>query len=295
MCGATTQIQQIATQDYAYAMNDDIFVYSQCATCMSWTQQMPPLNIADFYPSTYGNPNQKRRKLMHLTKSRKHRVLIRKLKTISTGSRLLDFGCGDAQFLMDCGDRKLELFGTDFDERRKPDVEKTGGVWIPHNELFHYSNNFDVVALFQVLEHLPNPRETLSLLRKCLVDGGLMVIETPSPSGLDYHCFATTYWGGFHAPRHFFIPSTSSMRELVEGIGFEVLEHRYIPSPYTWAETLKVAVSKFLPPRLVCRFFTLDNPFFLIPIAILEYATLWFGGSTSNQRLIARARPTSSR
>lgn len=294
MCGAITQRQQIATRDYAYAMSNDMFFYSECADCMSWTQQNPPLTISDFYPSTYGNPYRRSRKLMRMLKARKHRALMQKLRKLSTGSRLLDFGCGDAQFLMDCSNQNLELFGTDLDARHRHSVEGTGGVWIPPDELTDAANRFDFIFLFQVIEHLEYPKDCLSLLLKCLREDGLLVIETPAPCGLDYKCFPTSYWGGFHAPRHFFIPSISSLKKLLEEIGFEILEQRLIPSPYTWAETLKVVAAKYLPHRFVCRFFTIDNPFFLVLIAILEYSILGFGGSTSNQRLVARARPISA-
>ncbi len=39
---------------------------------------------------------------------------------------------------------------------------------------------FDAIVMFEVLEHLPYPRETLSELVKNLKTGGVFIIETPN-------------------------------------------------------------------------------------------------------------------
>jgi 2-polyprenyl-3-methyl-5-hydroxy-6-metoxy-1,4-benzoquinol methylase len=41
---------------------------------------------------------------------------------------------------------------------------------------------FDIVSLFQVVEHLPNPEESLRQLARVLKPGGLIIVTTPKPS-----------------------------------------------------------------------------------------------------------------
>ncbi len=44
--------------------------------------------------------------------------------------------------------------------------------------------DFDVVSLYHVLEHLPNPLEAMRIIIKSVRPGGIVVIEVPNVRGL---------------------------------------------------------------------------------------------------------------
>ena len=45
-------------------------------------------------------------------------------------------------------------------------------------------DSFDVVTLWDVIEHLPDPLATLSLVSGIMPTGGLLVLKTPNSDGL---------------------------------------------------------------------------------------------------------------
>ncbi|MGY6409685.1 MAG: class I SAM-dependent methyltransferase [Alkalilacustris sp.] len=94
--------------------------------------------------------------------------------------RLLDFGCGDGRFLAACAAFGFECVGVEFSSAR----EKTrvadffGGLEEVRAEMA--PGHFHAVVLFEVLEHLAEPLQTLKALHALLARGGVLVLETPN-------------------------------------------------------------------------------------------------------------------
>jgi SAM-dependent methyltransferase len=93
--------------------------------------------------------------------------------------RLLDFGCGSGQFLEMARLFGIECVGVD----RSADRRKIAGFEIAH-ELDDVTGNFDVISMFEVLEHLDDPRAIVAALSARLNSGGMMIIEVPDCSGV---------------------------------------------------------------------------------------------------------------
>lgn len=289
ICGYGPLIASIQSRDHAYCMANDDFWYGVCPDCGSLTLLNVPSNMSHFYPSNYGNPRQSRRVVMQLLKSTKHRLLFKGLRKYNPDIRsILDYGCGDAHLLRDAVSCGLEAFGTDFDTHRKCNVTAVGATWIELNDVEKNEQIFDAILLLQVLEHLEDPDQLIAKLSNLLAPGGVLIIETPCPNGPDTSMFGLSLWGGLHAPRHYFIASHIGLADYLEKFNLENLEHFYIPSPYTWAETLRARFSSGRAARVTNRLFAIDNPIFLTMISLFEYTRLFFGGETSNQRVVLR-------
>lgn len=95
--------------------------------------------------------------------------------------KILDFGCGDGDFLEACQLFGFKCTGIEFSEAR---YERRGIDFYPSlQDAIKSTENtveFDAIVMFEVLEHLPNPRKTLTDLVKNLKKGGVFVIETPN-------------------------------------------------------------------------------------------------------------------
>ena len=95
--------------------------------------------------------------------------------------KILDFGCGDGDFLEACRLFGFECTGVEFSESRH---QRRGIDFYPSLQDVIKDNEsnveFDAIVMFEVLEHLPNPRKTLAELVKSLKKGGVFVIETPN-------------------------------------------------------------------------------------------------------------------
>ena len=95
--------------------------------------------------------------------------------------RLLDFGCGFGEFLAACS-----VFGFDCSGVDRSTARRDGAV-VPIFSSFEELNDakpFHVICLFEVLEHLDDPRELLAKLATKMVSGGILILETPNCSGV---------------------------------------------------------------------------------------------------------------
>jgi SAM-dependent methyltransferase len=99
-----------------------------------------------------------------------------------------------------------------------------------------------------VLEHLPDPRETLLEIQRVLEPGGRLVVAVPNFSSLQARWLGA---GWFHLdlPRHLYHFPLAALRRLLEDTGFEVEgEHHFSlrQNPFGWIQSL-LNLSRRLP------------------------------------------------
>ena len=129
------------------------------------------------------------------------------------GRRLLDVGCGAGLFLEVAHQRGFECYGVDLssdaiDYARKQPWGANTYYGTPQDVPEIAAGGFDVITLWSVLAHLAQPVEDLSMLRRLLAPGGVLLILTVNANSL-YFKAQREKWNGF-TPNHlkFFSPST---------------------------------------------------------------------------------------
>jgi 2-polyprenyl-3-methyl-5-hydroxy-6-metoxy-1,4-benzoquinol methylase len=99
--------------------------------------------------------------------------------------KLLDIGCGDGGFLHIARKRGFEVFGVDLDERA---VERAGRIrGLPNVVCGPWEDavkkagwrDFEVVTMFDVLEHLSSPLTALSSAFDLVRAGGFLCVTVP--------------------------------------------------------------------------------------------------------------------
>lgn len=78
---------------------------------------------------------------------------------------------------------------------------------------------FDVVTLWDVLEHVPSPRRTLTEAARVLRPGGLLVLSLPNIESVEARLFGR-YWAGWDQPRHLALFPPSVLVRLLGSTGF---------------------------------------------------------------------------
>lgn len=90
---------------------------------------------------------------------------------------------------------------------------------------------YDVVTMFDVLEHLRDPVEAVRKIRNRLRDGGVLVLEVPNQEGLLDRAADVAYRLGWREPvsvlynlHHLFYFTAGSLSRLIRDAGFRILE-----------------------------------------------------------------------
>ena len=146
---------------------------------------------------------------------------MRHLPKLKEGNRLLDLGCGNGSFLLKARSAGWNVIGADFDPKAVAAARcqgldvRLGGVeeFNPENE------QFDVVTLAHVIEHVHHPVELLRACYRLLKPDGYLWIETPNIASEGHQVFGMN-WRGLEPPRHLVLFTLGSIRNALSRVGF---------------------------------------------------------------------------
>jgi 2-polyprenyl-3-methyl-5-hydroxy-6-metoxy-1,4-benzoquinol methylase len=163
---------------------------------------------------------------------------LRLIDAESPRGKLLDYGCGVGTFLKCARDRGWEAYGLDISERAVSHARACGlPVWTLEEHLRGEAptaqpSAFDVVTMWDVLEHVEDPHGTLQLVASLLKEGGVLFLETPT---VDYPLrrwslrIARLTQGRLDWARFLFYPdhalyfSERTLSQLLQAHGFRVM------------------------------------------------------------------------
>ena len=118
-----------------------------------------------------------------------------------------------------------QVFGIETN-RRLAELSKARGLNVIGGDfedaLPSLPHDFDVVALYHVIEHLTDPTRAIRQIYDILVPGGMVVIQTPNVESRAFQ-IQKTQWEYFKPPEHLFYFSLNSIRHVLETAGFELM------------------------------------------------------------------------
>lgn len=94
-----------------------------------------------------------------------------------------------------------------------------------------YHGRFDVITMFDVIEHLPNPRATLERCAAYLAPGGRLFITTPDSGSLMARLFGSA-WYYVDLVEHISLFNAANLVGLLEATGFRLVHRRTIGRRY---------------------------------------------------------------
>ncbi len=173
---------------------------------------------------------------------KKGQTFSQKRSDLSGNKKLLDVGCSNGQYLKifrDCG---YEGYGIDISPHavRYATEHYRLAAEVTSLDDFRAKNGpFDVITLFDVIEHLHDPVDSLKKLHKLLKPGGILVLQTPNYDSLIQRMTGIR-WYWLLVPHHLFLFSERSM-EIFLRRDFDILHLQTWDDMYEfWSNILTI-------------------------------------------------------
>ena len=167
-------------------------------------------------------------------------------------STLLEIGCGNGRLLQQMSKQGWKCIGIDISpvavERTRENVPEVS-VFQSTLADFSTQQSFDMIIMSQVLEHLPDPLESLERCFKMLSPGGKLFIGIPNFGSAESKLFGK-YWMGLDIPRHMVHFSEPVIVSLLKNCGFLVVNIR----PAMFASSISESLIMLLPTWIRYRF-----------------------------------------
>jgi 2-polyprenyl-3-methyl-5-hydroxy-6-metoxy-1,4-benzoquinol methylase len=122
---------------------------------------------------------------------------VRLIQKYASGTNLLDIGCAQGFFLFSASKAGYTTRGIEISQDAAAYAIKEFGLDVeakPFEELRFPESSFDVVTLWQVLEHVPYPLTVLKEVYRILKPGGLVVASTPNIESIPAKILRKKWW-----------------------------------------------------------------------------------------------------
>jgi SAM-dependent methyltransferase len=162
------------------------------------------------------------------SRKRHFRSLIPSIQRHLTGScpRVVDVGCAAGFFLEVVRERGWNGLGVEVSGFAAEYARSRLGLDVIVGTLAEAAlpeASVDLVTLWDVVEHLPSPRDVLGEARRVLRPGGMLCVSTGDISGFTARFYGAR-WSLLAPPGHLFYFSRRTLFALLRQSGFEVLQ-----------------------------------------------------------------------
>ena len=222
----------------------DIYYCDQCMVGKT-TPVIPPADLAKLYSrEVYRSETGKRfhgpiEKVIYIW--RLHRK--KRIEKHAGKGKILDIGCGRGLFLDIMRTHGWTVMGVEFGQEAVEDASNAYGIEVIEETRMRSTlldEEFDVITMNHVLEHVYNPVETIHECSRTLKNGGLLVISVPNILSWQAS-FGNRDWFHLDPPYHLHHFSEQGLTKLLQNHSFSIQEVRRFDWEYNifgWLQTL---------------------------------------------------------
>lgn len=219
----------VCTGSARHLYTKDRFSVARCVTCQTLFIENPPHDTSALYDKSYffGDESAGGYGSYDDEKEAMRATFERCLDIISnyqSSGALYDVGAATGYFLDLARSRGFSVSGIDVSvvatrEAQKKGIEVATGAF---ESTTHNPASFDVVTLFDVLEHVPQPSALIKKVADMLAPGGILMGCTPDSMSVNARLLGK-HWHLLFPPEHLVLLNDKSLRLLLDGHGFEVI------------------------------------------------------------------------
>ncbi len=114
---------------------------------------------------------------------------------LPVGSSILDVGCFDGGFLNTLGPG-YERYGVEIQSRAAEKARSRGvnRIAASYAELANWSDRFDAIVAFDLIEHVRDPANLLAMFAKAVRPGGLVIVSSGNSDAWSWRLLGARYW-----------------------------------------------------------------------------------------------------
>ena len=155
--------------------------------------------------------------------------------------RWLDVGCG-LGFLMDVAfDQGFQVRGVEFNRSAIRYIQSKFTYPVEYGlvQELQFDGTFDVISLFDVIEHLEDPAGALRHLRGIIAPGGVCAIQTMDSDSLMSRLIGKRLEDFRRTREHLYFFSRRSIARMLDETGWEVLDIRFVGHTFQIGDLIK--------------------------------------------------------
>ncbi len=230
MCGADEGELQVETPDLM-APGSERFRMLSCRACghLYQSPRPSPEAIGRYYPAGYAPfqpavadlPSPLRRLELRRYYATRRRIVER---AAGRRGRILDVGCATGNFLDAMRRAGWRAEGVEPAAEAAAYARERLGLHVITGRLEDAglpAAAYDAVTLWDVLEHVHEPRATLAEARRLLRPGGALILGLPNPDSLEARLLGP-HWIGWDLPRHLNLFRPPLLRAQLARLGLPV-------------------------------------------------------------------------
>jgi 2-polyprenyl-3-methyl-5-hydroxy-6-metoxy-1,4-benzoquinol methylase len=224
-CTQTDAPLAFRARDYNRRVTDETFDYYRCPTCGLIFLSPIPSDIGRYYPRDYYAIPQSRGELR--AKAQKWQQWKLKLvQKFKTGGRLLEIGPAYGLFASLAQDAGFDVSVIEMDSDCCAFLRNVVGINVVQNpDTVAAVENlplFDVIAIWQVIEHLAQPWKVVEAAAHRLAPGGVLIMDTPNPGAFQFGVLGK-YWTHLDAPRHVVLIPAALLVDRAKAAGLSLI------------------------------------------------------------------------
>ncbi|MBU0567594.1 class I SAM-dependent methyltransferase [bacterium] len=263
LCGIDSPEILFYGQDRMFDLEGEFRVV-KCTNCglIYLNPQPEPEELSRHYPENYEPYNPKENPIVRWVKKEIVKSDIRRIhKLIGERGEILEIGCASGEYLTalrDIGEFKVK--GVELNSYAATKAKEKGlDVFVGTlEEAKLKAESFDLVVARHVLEHLPDPSKTLSEINRILRPGGKFLAIVPNAATFERAIFKDV-WCGYEVPRHLFVFSCVTLKEMFKKADFKLLSLKHGFVPNNWIISLNHLFKKRGFKKRAVNFFNIDN------------------------------------
>jgi SAM-dependent methyltransferase len=237
---AVDHCQLCGSRERALRFQDGPFQVVQCSGCglVYVTPRLQGQALLDVYDEGYWkskNPKQRgyadyaRESALYLKTFRKRLALVS--RWLPERARILDVGCAAGYFLRVMQQAGHDVHGVELSQAIAVEAVKALGADRVHIGLLddavvamdYQPRSFDLVTMWDVVEHVPEPQPVLRKLRELVKPGGRLLLETQNVASRWARLLGSR-WHHYKHDEHLYHFTPDTIRRLLGDCGFRVLE-----------------------------------------------------------------------